>query len=96
MNNKEIFIRIDDKPDLKTKSDLLTSYKEVSKKTDSVLLIELRELGSLTHKQIAKVTAAKHNERMKLFYKCLKTNGKSVKMALVAVMRKNRLLKCYG
>lgn len=44
---------INDDPDLKAKSDLLTSYQGVGKKMASVLLIELPELGTLNHKQIA-------------------------------------------
>ena len=37
---------------------------------------------------MAALTAVKHNEKMKLFYQHLRTNGKSAKMALVAVVRK--------
>jgi len=44
---------INDDPDLKAKNDLLTSYKGIGKKTASVLLIELPELGRLSNKQIA-------------------------------------------
>jgi len=50
---KDIEQIINDDQALKAKSNLLTSYKGVGKKTASVLLIELPELGKLTHKQIA-------------------------------------------
>lgn len=50
---KDIEQIINDDPVLKSKSNLLTSYKGVGQKTASVLLIELPELGKFNHKQIA-------------------------------------------
>jgi transposase len=98
---------IAEEPKLRNKSKLLISYKGIGKKTASILLIELPELGKLTGKEIANLvevapktnqsgkkagkahitggrffvrkalfmaalTAAKYNDKMKLFYQRLR------------------------
>ncbi|RDD34874.1 S110 family transposase [Wolbachia endosymbiont of Cylisticus convexus] len=48
---------------LKKKSDTMTSYKGVGRKTASILLIEVPELGSLDNKEIACLVAKNQRKR---------------------------------
>lgn len=97
---KDIEQVISDEPDLKAKSDLLMSYKGVGKKTASVLLIELPELGKLSHKQIANLVgvAPKTFQSGKIIGKGHINGGrffvrKALYMAALVAVRYNEKMK---
>lgn len=83
--------------DLNKKRDLITSYKGVGKKTASVLLIALPELGKLGHKEISSLVgvAPKTNESGKKIHKAHITGGrfyvrKALYMAALVAVRYNK------
>lgn len=96
--NIETVIAQDDS--LKVKNNLLTSYKGVGKKTASVLLIELPELGKLRHKQIANLVgvAPKTFQSGKKTGKCHINGGrffvrKALYMSALSATRHNEKMK---
>ncbi|WP_259349209.1 IS110 family RNA-guided transposase [Wolbachia pipientis] len=93
---------INSDPDLKEKSKLLTSYKGVGRKTASILLIEVPELGRLDNKEIACLVgvAPKTSESGRKVSKAQIIGGrfyarKALYMSAVVAMRHNKKMKVF-
>jgi transposase len=88
--------------DLKHKHDLLVSYKGIGKKTASVLLVALPELGTLNNKQIASLVglAPKTNESGKKINKAHISGGRffarrALYMAALVATRYNNNIRIF-
>ncbi|MBA8758508.1 IS110 family transposase [Wolbachia pipientis] len=93
---------INSDPDLKEKSKLLTSYKGVGRKTASILLIEVPELGRLDNKEIACLVgvAPKTSESGRKVSKAQIIGGrfyarKALYMSAVVAVRHNKKMKVF-
>jgi transposase len=93
---------IDNDDDLKHKRGILESYKGVGKKTASVLLVVLPELGNLNNKQITALVglAPKTNESGKKINKAHISGGrffvrKALYMAALVAARYNHNIKIF-
>nr|WP_159077633.1 transposase [Wolbachia endosymbiont of Bemisia tabaci] len=87
---------------MKEKSKLLTSYKGVGRKTASILLIEVPELGRLDNKEIACLVgvAPKTSESGRKVSKSQVIGGrfyarKALYMSAVVAMRHNKKMKVF-
>lgn len=99
---KDIDILISEDDNLSKKQKIITSYKGVGKKTASVLLIELPELGKLTNKEIASLVglAPKTNESGKKIYKAHISGGRfivrrALYMAALVAARYNQRIQVF-
>lgn len=87
---------------MKEKSKLLTSYKGVGRKTASILLIEVPELGRLDNKEIACLVgvAPKTSESGRKVSKAQVIGGRfyareALYMSAVVAMRHNKKMKVF-
>ena len=98
----EIDNKIDNNPDLHHKRDILTSYNGIGKKTASVLLIALPELGLINNKKIASLVglAPKTTESGKKVNKAHISGGrfyvrKALYMSALVAARYNDKIKAF-
>ena len=93
---------IEQDDDLSKKQTIITSYKGVGKRTASVLLIQLPELGKLNNKEIASLVglAPKTNESGKKVFKAHISGGRFVVrhalyMAALVAARYNQHIRVF-
>ena len=85
---RDLEAAIESSPALSENEALLRSVPGVGPVLARTLLAGVPELGTLTHKRLAALVAARRNPVVKEFYERLVAGGKPKKVALVACMRK--------
>ena len=93
---------IDEDDDLKRRRNILESYKGIGRKTSSILLVALPELGTITNKQIASLVgvAPKTNESGKKINKAHISGGRffvrrALYMAALVAARYNHHIRTF-